>query len=252
MVLSASVEAHLIRCAGCRARLAELADPVALRPVWAGIRDAIGRPPIPVPLRLLRRLGLPERDTVVLGASRSLRGPWAAASLVILTFALIAAGSQTPTGTAGYLLVAPLVPVFGVVAAFATDDHFSELTVATPFSKTRIALLRTVAVTLTTAPYVAAVGSVLPGVGWLAVAWLGPAVGLTVLALIAMTWLSATVTGVALTIVWSAVVGFFYGERDVALVVHARAQLVYLALTLVAAAGLVLRVRAARSPGGYA
>lgn len=251
-VLSASVEAHLVRCAGCRAELARLADRSAFEPVWAGVRTAIARLVPPLPLRLLRRLGLPEPDAVLLAAARSLRGPWLLATVTVLVFAVAAAWTGGRTGLAAYLLVAPLVPVLGVVAAFSTDPALAELTTATPYSKVRLALLRTAAVTVTTVPLVAAVGGALPGVGWLAFAWLGPALGLTVAALVALTWLSPTVTGSGLATCWALAVGAGYSRRDLDVLVGPDAQVGYLVLTVLAAAVLAARLRSARTPGGYA
>lgn len=250
-VLAASVEAHLVRCADCRAALAALSAAGAYEPVWAGVQAAISRPVPPVSLRLLRRLGLAEADAVLLSASRSLRGPWALATACVLVFAVVASLSGDRAGTAFYLLAAPLVPVLGVVGAF-TSARPADLAVATPYSKVRLTLLRTAAVTVTTVPAVAALGAVLPGIGWLAVGWLGPALLLTLVALVLLTWLPAPATGTVLTVGWTLVVGAARGGSDVTVAVAPAAQLTYLALAGAAAAVLAARVRSARTPGGYA
>ena len=170
-------------------------DSAELALAWTGIRAAIQRPALPPVLRLLRRIGLSEQDSVLLSASQSLRGPWTLATSAILVFAVAASFPGQSIGQALYLLVAPLVPVLGVVAAFAAGDTGAELTGPTPYSKTRLALLRTAAVIVTTVPLVVALGAIVPGIGWLAIAWLGPALGLTLTALVALTWFRPAITG---------------------------------------------------------
>ena len=252
LALSASIEAHLVGCADCRLLLASGTDSAALALVWAGIQAAIQRPALPPVLRLLRRIGLNEQDGVLLSASQSLRGPWTLATSAILVFAVAASFPGQLIGQAFYLLVAPLVPVLGVVIAFAAGDTGAELTGATPYSKTRLALLRTAAVIVTTVPLVVALGAIVPGIGWLAIAWLGPALGLTLTALVALTWLRPAITGSVLSLSWLVVVGLAYGHHHLRAAVVGDVQLGYLALAVVTAGLLIARIRSAHTPGGYA
>jgi hypothetical protein len=252
MALAASVEAHLVRCAGCRAALAGQTNPVELAPVWAGVQAAIQRPPVPLPLRVLRRLGVSERDVVLLNAAELLRGPWTFATAVVLIFAVVASWPGNIAGQAAYLLVAPLVPVLGVVGAFAATDPVVEITNATPYSKTRLALLRSGAVIVTTVPLVVFVGAVMPGIGWLAVAWLGPALGLILATLVALTWWSPVNAGTAVSIVWAAVITAAYVRHDLMSAIERDAQIGYLVVAALIGAGLVARIRTAHTPGGYA
>lgn len=249
--LSSSIETHLLRCATCRSALSDLTDPVVLARAWDGIREVIQRPPLPLPLRLLRRCGLSQEDAVLLSASQSLRGSWVLATIALLIFTVLASFPGDPAGKAFYLLVAPLVPVLGVVAAFASTDPTLELTNATPYSKTRLALLRTVAVTTTTVPLVVAMGAIIPGMGWLSVAWIGPALGLTLAALVALTWWTPEVTGATVSIAWAVVVALAYAHDNVAAAVQLQAQIGYLGLAALTAAILAAHVRSARTPGGY-
>ena len=53
-VSGASVEQHVSLCETCRAKVGELLEPQLLERTWAGIRDAVERPPLPVPIRLAR------------------------------------------------------------------------------------------------------------------------------------------------------------------------------------------------------
>jgi hypothetical protein len=252
LALSASIEAHLVGCAGCRSLLVNGTDSAELAVVWTGVRATIGRPSLPPVLRLLRRIGLSERDGVLLSASQSLRGSWTLATSAILVFAVAASFPGQLIGQALYLLIAPLIPVLGVVAAFAVGDTAGELTGPTPYSKTRLALLRTAAVVVTTVPLVTALGAIVPGIGWLAIAWLGPALGLTLTALVALTWLRPAITGSVLSLSWLFIVGFAYGHHHLRAAVLGNAQLGYLALAVMTAALLIVRIRSAHTPGGYA
>ncbi|MFG2040678.1 zf-HC2 domain-containing protein [Dactylosporangium sp. NPDC048998] len=252
LVPSASVEAHLMACQSCRATLGELSDPAALRRAWDGVRAQIQRPVLSPPLRALRRLGLTERDAVLLNASQSLRGPWALASAAVFVFVVAAAWSSSELSTACYLLGAPLVPLLGVVGAFATGDSLAALANTTPYSKLRLSLLRTVAVMVTTVPFVVGFGAIVTGMGWLSVAWLGPGLGLTLTALALLTWWPPKVVGALLSAAWIAVIAVAYGRHDVVLSVRPQAQLAYVALTCVTAIALAIRIRLARTPGGYA
>ncbi|WP_261554023.1 hypothetical protein [Frankia tisae] len=248
-VLAASVEAHLVHCTQCQTAMAAHTDPDESDRIWAGVREAIARPVLPWPVRLLRRCGLNDEDAVLLSVSRSLRGPWTLATVVVLVCAVWASFPDDPRGKAAYLLVAPLVPVLGVVAAFVSVDQTAELAVTTPYSKARLTLLRTLAVIVTTVPLVVAMGALIPGIGWMAVTWLGPAFGLTLTALVGLTWLSAEVIGPAVLAGWAAVVAGAYGHDTVATTVAAPAQLGYLVLTVVTAAVLSLRIRSTNFPG---
>jgi hypothetical protein len=250
--LAASIEAHLIACGICRDRLTAHADLTDITEIWTGVREVIQRPPLSPVLRLLKKSGLEESDAVLLSASQSLRGLWTLATVVVLVLAVLASYPGHPIGRALYLLVAPLILVLGVVAAFNVRDPTSEFTIATPYSKIRLALLRTAAVTLTTVPLVVAMGAIVPGVGWLSIAWLGPALAMTLTALVLLTWWTPEATGATLSLVWIAVVSTEYGRHHVNAAVHADAQLCYLLLAAVTAVVLMFRVRAARTPGGYA
>lgn len=248
IALAASVEAHLVGCAACRTLVADATDPAWLAPAWEAIRDTIERPAPGI----LRRLGVSERDAVLLRAAQLLRGPWTFATAAILVFAVVASWPGNVFGQATYLLVAPLVPVLGVAGAFAATDPINAITHPTPYSKTRLTLLRAVVVVVTTVPLVVLLGALLPGIGVLAVAWLGPALGLTLSALVGLTWWSPAVTTTGLSIVWATVVGVAYQRHELTAAIERDAQIGYLVVAAITAAALVARIRSAHTPGGYA
>jgi hypothetical protein len=252
LATTASVEAHLMACPECRARVALKVQPGPLDATWSAVADRLHAEKLPFVVRLLRRAGLSENDSVLLAAARSLDGAWTLATLAVLVFAALAAIPGVADGRALYLLVAPLVPVIGVVAAFQSSDPLAALTITTPYSQARLALLRTVAVVVTSVPAAVAIGFVVPGIAWLAFAWLLPALALTVITLLAMTWLEPEQAGAGVVITWSVLIALAYANHDIANVVRPGLQVVYLAVAVIAAAGLALRIGAARTPGGYA
>jgi len=251
VAVMASVEAHLMRCPVCRARLAPEVD-APLEKAWTRVADAVQAPRAPFVVRLMRMCGLSDSDGALLGASRSLDGAWLLATMAVVVFAAVAAIPSETLGQALYLLVAPLVPVAGVVAAFAAGDPLAGLTSTTPYSKARLALLRTVAVVIASVPLSVAIGVAIPGIAWLAFAWLLPALALTLLTLVGMTWWRPEPIGIASALVWIAVIATARADHDITGAVALEQQIVYLAVATIAAVALALRLRTAHTPGGYA
>jgi len=247
---AASVEAHLIRCDGCRSRLARLGPDPVLEGAWTAVVAGIATPRPSVAVRLLRRLGVSESDALLLQTARSLDGAWTLATLAVIAFAALAAIDGGDRGTALYLLLAPLVPVLGVVVAFTSVDPLEEIAMAAPYSAARLALLRTAAVCATSIPLVVAAGAAVPPIGWLAFAWLLPALALTLLTLAAMTWLSPVASGVAAALLWLAAVGAAWAAREPGAVVAAPLLAAQAGVALAAAACLAVRLTSAHAPGG--
>ncbi len=251
---SASVEAHLVACAACRGRLAEHVPPASRRVAeraWAGVVAGIATPPPSPAVRLMRRLGVSEADAVLLRAARSLDGPWTLAVLAVIAFAALAALGEASGGVTLYLLLAPLVPVIGVVVAFASTDPLGDVEVATPFSAARLALLRTAAVCVTSVPAVVVLGLAVPAIGPLAFAWLVPAIALTLLCLVAMTWVGPAMAGAGAAVLWLAVIVAARAGDDVPAAVAPRLLVVHLAAAAAAAVVLAVRLRSAHAPGGH-
>jgi len=249
--VSASVEAHLLGCPSCRAVVAGLVGPV-VDPVWSRVRAEIAAPRHSVLIRALQRCGLRAGDAALLDASRSLHGPWALASFLLTASAALASWSGSVHGLIAYLTIAPLVPVLGVVAAFALPGFLADLTATAPYSMLRLALLRTVAVVVATVPVSVVVGAVIPGVGLLALAWLTPALVLCLLALVAMTWWPPRAAAIGVIVLWLTVVVLCAGADGVTTALGPPAQLVYLVAAAAAAVLLVARVRSSHAPGGTA
>ncbi len=241
----ASVEQHLTRCEACRAAITPLVDRHALDRAWAGVRDAVEVPALPLPMRLARRCGLPESTAVLLAATASLRTSWVVSSIVALAFAVLAVAWAGGSAIAPFLLVAPMVPVIGVAAAYGPQhDSLESLVVTAPYGRTRLILLRTLGVLVSVLPVAVLLGLLLPGPEWLAVAWLGPALTMVPVMMAVASFIGPRNAAALLAVVWSgAVLGTLRGFPATWLLEPAQ-QSFYLATA--AAALVVLLVRAWR------
>ena len=238
----ASVEQHLVRCAECRGRISTLVAPPPLTLAWSAIRDTVQSPQLPWPARFARWCGVSEPTAVLLAATTSLRTAWLVSSLVAVAFAT---GAVIVTGgslIAPFLLIAPMVPVVGVAAAYGPQQDPLESLVATaPYGRTRLILLRTFAVLVSVLPFTIALGLLLPGPLWLAAAWLGPALALVPVLLALAAFIGPRVGVAVVSIAWSGVVLLSVRVLPATWPVEATQQVVYVALA--AAACLVLAVR---------
>ncbi|MFI9366427.1 zf-HC2 domain-containing protein [Kitasatospora sp. NPDC053057] len=201
-----ALEAHLETCAPCRSRLA--ASVATEAPDVAALLDTV-------------RAGLePQLDTAVRAASRWYRprgwstwltpamGPWLAMTVAVTLLALLL-GAVAPTAVLGnaspVVLVAPVLPLFGVAAAWSRGlDPAYELTASTARAGLPVLLRRTAAV----------LAVVLPGLllaGWLtgsmmAAQWLLPSLAFTATALALGSVVGVTRAAVGLVIAWGVAV----------------------------------------------
>ena len=238
----ASVEQHLTRCSECRTSIRPLVDQSALDRAWSGIRETVEATPLPLPIRIARRLGLPGPTAVLLAATASLRTAWLVSSVVALAFAAAAVVATGGEALAPFLLVAPMVPVVGVAAAYGpSQDPLETLVVTAPYGRTRLVLLRTVAVLVSVLPVAVAMGTLLPGPSWLAVAWLGPALSMVPVLMAVASFVGPRAAAAGLAILWSgAVLGSLRGQPAEWLL-QAEQQSAYLVLAGVALAVLAVQ-----------
>lgn len=247
--VQAAIEAHVTACARCRATATVTAPRPSLDRVWQQVEIATSEPHVSAPLRFAARLGLRETDALVLRASTGLHRPWLLSLLGALAFAVATAALPTARQDLVFLLVAPLLPALLVAAAYDATDPMRELASATPFSKLRIALLRSVAAVLTALPIVLAVGLALPGVGTGAVVWLLPSLTLAVVALDVLTWCSAPVTAGVVAVGWLCFVALLRAGDHLAEASTALAQAGFAVATLLGLAVLGIRLLSLRTPG---
>ena len=176
-------------------------------------------------------------------ATPLLRPSWIVSVAVTLAFAVLA-DRVVGTGALPFLIIAPLVPVIGVAAAFARPvDPLWEIGAATPVGGFRLTMIRAAAVLGVSVALAALAALGLPEAGWTAVAWLLPSLGLTALTLALSTTSarSSTVAG-AVAASWSVGVvlaGQLAEERLAAF--DARGQLLLAAIAIASIVVVVAR-----------
>lgn len=188
-----AVEAHLEACELCRLRLADVAPPqvtALTSAVWAGLE------PTGVPVRGRRRFVRWAVPSVL---------PWLSMTAFVV-FAALLVDELAPVGavTSTVLLVAPIVPVLGVAAAWSrVMDPAYELVVSTARAGLELVLRRTFAVLVVVLP------ALLLG-GWLVGAapayWLLPCLGVTSVTLALGGVIGVRRAAIAVTATWAVLV----------------------------------------------
>jgi hypothetical protein len=205
-LVSVSIEQHVLRCAHCRGEVATMV-PEATRPPWDDVLAAIEVPRPGLTERLLVRLGLSHSDSMVVSSAPTLRVAWLAGTIGVLFFVWIAAVFAHQGGLGLFLMVAPLIPVTGVAAAYGpSSDPSYETVLAAPYAMVRLILLRTVSVLVTSVPLVVIAGLFLPTSPLVAVAWLLPAAGFIAVVLTASNWADPTHAAAVVGGTWITVV----------------------------------------------
>jgi hypothetical protein len=151
-----AVESHLETCAACRTRLSDTVGvPVVsmVDTVWADLEPLLGTTPRMEPRRSWR----PGLAAWIPPAA----GPWLTMILAVAFFAVVLdrLSSITSSNVSLLLLVAPVLPVLGVAAAWgrALDPAF-ELIASTPRAGLQLVFRRTAAVLVVVIPSLFAAG----------------------------------------------------------------------------------------------
>jgi hypothetical protein len=201
---AASIEPHLFDCHQCRDMLVTATPPEVderLTGILAGIVDAADAPAPTFIERIVRLLGVPDHVARLLGVTPSLRASWLGGIALTLAFAVVA--SDVRGGATIFLLVAPLLPVAGVAAAFRQSaDASGEMSAVASTRASWLLLIRTVAVLTTTLMLTGAAALALPGNEWEAAAWLVPSLALAASAVALSTWINPTVAAGILAGAW--------------------------------------------------
>jgi hypothetical protein len=259
-VASWSVEAHLTGCASCRAALSAHVDAGRLARnrsallVRAAIGDG-GRA-----RRLLRRCSVPDHVLSLLAATPSLRASWL---LSVMAVVAVVAGEAAavgygwvpgggpvaghpgllgPAALAPFLLVAPLLVLAGVAAAFLPAfDPAWRLAAAAPFSGFTLLLVRAVCALGAALVPVIGVAFVVPGPGWLPVALLLPSLALSAFALAAATVMDPRAAAVTTAALWALPVLWLASAHVPLLILAPAAQVACTAVLCACAVLLYLR-----------
>jgi hypothetical protein len=216
-----SVEAHLTGCPRCRSALSEHVDAERLARNRSVLLVRAALPDGGRVRRLLCRCGIPDHLLRLLAATPSLRRSWllSVAGVLAVVAGEAAAvsygriGNGAHLGLAGYLdpqvltpflLVAPLLVLAGVAAAFLPMfDPASRLAVAAPFSGVTLLLVRSFSALAAALVPVVVAAFVLPGPGWLPAAVLLPSLALCAFALAGSTVLDPRAAAVAAGALWA-------------------------------------------------
>jgi hypothetical protein len=202
---SASLEAHLLVCAECRATLGAAAQDPVLGELWTAIVDTIDRPRLGWIERFLLALGVSEVSARIVGATSRARWSYLLAVALSLLFAVLAWHSDRALPFGMFLVLAPLGPLVATATAFGRwSDPVYELVATVPTSAMRLLLVRTAAAVT---PAMVLTSISLPWVadrGWLAVAWLLPALALALGALALSSWIAVEPAALALGGAWVA------------------------------------------------
>jgi hypothetical protein len=244
-LVSVSVEQHVQRCAHCQRTVTRFL-PDTLRSPWDDVLAAVEVSPAGRVERLLLRLGLGRSDSRVVACAPTLRAPWIAGMIGVLAFVTLAAILADNGGLALFLLVAPLVPVAGVAAAYGpSSDPSYEAVLASPYAMLRLVLLRAAAVLVTSVPLVVGSGLVLPASPAVAVAWLLPAAGFIAVVLTASCWVDPTHAATAVALAWTVAVTLAQRAGDPMAVFGPTALAVYVGVLAVAVLTLMQRLLSA-------
>jgi signal transduction histidine kinase len=185
--------------------------------------------------------GARDRFTRVVAATPSLRRSWLVAIAVCLLVEAWSARTE-PRLVPVFLVLAPLVPVGGVALAYGPwADPMFEVTQASPTSGFRVLLLRTVAVLGASGLVLALASLVLPGADATAVAWLLPALALSLTSLVLATFMPLMRSATVVVASWFVVVAWSIVDRDIASMFGGTGQLAFFTTAVVASIGLALR-----------
>lgn len=173
-----SADTHLAACAECRAVLAEVSDPVVLDAGWERLDAELDAPRPGLLESLLMRLGVADHIARLLAATPVLRASWLASVVfLLLTTVLAVRTADSPTL---FLALAPLLPLAGVALSYGPAlDPTYEMAVVAPMHGFRLMMIRTVAVLVAGLGLNGLATLALPGYGLRALAWLLPALALT-------------------------------------------------------------------------
>lgn len=191
--------------------------------------------------RTLIRAGVRDDVARIVAATPSLRASWLVAALAAAAFALWGANGD-PRLLSVILLVAPVLPVAGVAAAYGPwADPMYEITQATPSSGMRVLLLRSIAVLLAAAAMVSLAALSLPGTGLTAITWVLPALALCSSSLMLATFMPLPRAAIIVAAAWLSLAVVTNLTGPATSVFRGSGQLAFFAVTV--ASSLVLSRR---------
>jgi hypothetical protein len=203
--IAASVEAHVMACDQCRALVNDSIDDSLLMSVWADIEDELDRPRLSWIERAMIALGCGDLTARTVAATTRARWSYLAvvAFNVALAIAFSGADRQEVAFTA-FLLLAPIGPLVATTTAFGRwADGISHLVATLPTSTLRTTMVRMAAAVVPAIALTALATPWLADHGWLAAAWLLPALALSTMTLALASWIEVEAAAVLVVGVWA-------------------------------------------------
>lgn len=192
--------------------------------------------------RLLRRLGVPDLTIPLVTATPALRRSWFVAVAVAVLFALSVASNQSSDGVdriVVFLVMAPVVPLLGVLLAFGRGvDPTHDLVVAAPRSTFMVFLIRSLTVLAASSVVLLVSSLLLPTGGFYRLAWLAPSIAVTATSLLLSSWLDARRATVSVAIAWVVLATIGGGVLETTTLFGPTAQLLWLVVAALASAVL--------------
>jgi signal transduction histidine kinase len=195
----------------------------------------------PILDRALIRVGVREDAARIIGATPSLRLAWLLAAIGVALFAVWSPQGD-PRVLDVVLLLAPVLPVAGVAAAYGPwADPMFDVTQASPSSGMRVLLLRTIAVLLTAGLLVTLATLSVPNAEVAAVAWVLPALALCSSSLMLGTFMPLRRAAMLVGIAWIVLVIAASTSAVNADLDRGRAQVAFFVVMVLASIVLVRR-----------
>lgn len=220
-------------------------DPARIDANWRAITFELDAPRPSWTERALRRFGVASGAARLVVATPGLRRSWFAALVAVVLLGLGATDPARPAESLFTLLVlAPLLPVLGVVLAYGDAEPAHEIVLAAPRRGLHTVLVRTATVLAVAGPVVGAAALLSPAPPWMAVAWLLPGLTCTLVALALATVVGPRRATAATAIGWLVAAAGLSGAAsglDRLVVFSPGAQPVWLAAAAIAGAGVVAR-----------
>jgi hypothetical protein len=247
-----SIEAHLLECGVCRGLLGRHVETDRVEAMWTEIAVAIALPEPGLVERLLLRMGVKDHLARLLVATPSLRLSWFAGIALVLAFSVVAAYSN-PTGFVVFLVLAPMLPVAGIAAAYGPGvDPTYEIGLVAPMRSFHLLMVRASAVLATSGAMASLAALVLRQPNWAMVAWLVPSFTLALISLALSTVIAPLRSAVAVSILWitGCALGIASAARTSATLVGFFGELHLMLLLLALGAGALIYTRRDIFEGG--
>ncbi|WP_328320690.1 hypothetical protein OHA70_22430 [Kribbella sp. NBC_00382] len=200
-VVGASIEAHLVRCHTCRARLADRAGQEDRQRAWNRLAEAIDRP---TPTVLERITGGRAVTRSAVATPPMVRAAVVAVGLMGLV-PLLAVFLAGESALITLLIFAPLAPTAAVAVAYRSgSDPAGDLALATPAAGLRLIAVRALVVSSVALPLGVSAALIVNVPLELAVAWCLPGLALAAVVLLAgTTRLDPLYVAIALGLLWA-------------------------------------------------